>query len=52
MPKKKKEIIDRNLCSKKPYRKQNIPKAIREQCWIASFGKVLNINVMLIGVKI
>ena len=40
MPKKKKEIINRNLCSKKPYRKQNIPKAIREQCWIASFGKV------------
>ena len=29
MPKKKKEIMDRNLCSKKPYRKQNIPKAIR-----------------------
>ena len=21
-------------------RKQNIPKAVREQCWIASFGKV------------
>ena len=35
MPKEKKKIIN-----KKPYRKQNIPKAIREQCWIASFGKV------------
>ena len=24
----------------KTYKKQTIPKAIREQCWIASFGKV------------
>ena len=24
------------------YRKANIPKAIREQCWIASFGKVID----------
>lgn len=27
------------LKEKKPYRKGNIPKAIREQCWIQSFGK-------------
>ena len=48
MPKKRDKMIKDN-CSKrgclknkekKPYRKQNIPKAIREQCWIASFGKV------------
>jgi len=36
MPKKNKA---KNTCNKKPYRKQNIPKAIREQCWIKSFGK-------------
>ena len=39
MPKARKKVIQ-NSCSKKPYRKQNIPKAIREQCWVASFGKV------------
>jgi hypothetical protein len=38
MPKKRKCIV-KNNCTKKPYRKQNIPKAIREQCWIQSFGK-------------
>jgi 5-methylcytosine-specific restriction endonuclease McrA len=31
MPKKKK--------SSKDYRKQHIPKALREQCWIHNFGK-------------
>ena len=25
---------------KKPYKKQTIPKAIREQCWIAVFGEI------------
>ena len=24
----------------KPYRKANIPKAVREQCWLLEFGKV------------
>ena len=27
-------------CTKKPYRKANIPKAIREQVWLQTFGKV------------
>ena len=41
MPNKRKNLIKDNCGKKnsKPYRKQNIPKAIREQCWIASFGK-------------
>ena len=38
MPKARKKVIQ-NSCSKKPYRKQNIPKAIREQCWIKTFGE-------------
>ena len=38
MPRERKKII--NNCNKKLYRKQTIPKAVREQCWIASFGKV------------
>ena len=25
--------------SKKKYKKETIPKAIREQCWIQTFGK-------------
>tara|TARA_Y100000389_G_scaffold98745_2_gene95435 strand:- start:941 stop:1321 length:381 start_codon:yes stop_codon:yes gene_type:complete len=43
MPKQRKEIIKSGCLKnkeKKPYRKQNIPKAVREQCWIESFGKV------------
>lgn len=35
MPRKKKN-------KKKKYKKQNIPKAIREQCWIQSFGEIFN----------
>ena len=27
-------------CVKKPYRKATIPKAIREQVWLQTFGKV------------
>ena len=27
-------------CAKKPYRKANIPKAIREQVWLQTLGKV------------
>ena len=27
-------------CVKKPYRKANIPKAIREQVWLQTFGKI------------
>ena len=27
-------------CVSKPYRKANIPKAIREQVWLQTFGKV------------
>ena len=30
---------DKDNSPKKPYRKENIPKAVREQCWIQSFGK-------------
>ena len=40
MPKGRKKVINNSNCNKKPYRKQTIPKAIREQCWVASFGKV------------
>tara|TARA_B100001057_G_C22668813_1_gene878990 strand:+ start:27 stop:371 length:345 start_codon:yes stop_codon:yes gene_type:complete len=40
MPKGRKKIINNINCNKKPYKKQTIPKAIREQCWVASFGKV------------
>ena len=40
MPKGRKKVINNSNCNKKPYRKQTIPKAVREQCWIASFGKV------------
>jgi 5-methylcytosine-specific restriction endonuclease McrA len=32
MPKKKK--------SSKDYKKQHIPKALREQCWVHNFGKI------------
>ena len=41
MPKRK-EIMKKNLCpgKKKKYQKANIPKAIREQCWTQTFGKV------------
>lgn len=35
MPKKSKKKEE----EKKPYRKANIPKAIREQCWIVTNGK-------------
>jgi|TARA_X000000368_G_C22635730_1_gene538707 hypothetical protein len=35
MPRKKKK-------KNKKYQKKNIPKAIREQCWIQSFGEVFN----------
>jgi len=34
MPRKKKV--------KKPYRKKNIPKAVREQVWVCYFGKSFN----------
>ena len=37
MPKQREKLI-KNKCNK--YKKKTIPKAIREQCWIASFGKV------------
>ena len=40
MPRKRNTLIKNKCTTKKPYRKQNIPKAVREQCWIASFGKV------------
>ena len=40
MPKKRNSLLKNKCSTKKPYRKQNIPKAVREQCWIASFGKV------------
>ena len=43
MPKQRKEIIKSGCLKNKeknPYKKQTIPKAIREQCWIVSFGKV------------
>ena len=33
MPRKK-------MKKKKKYHKKNIPKAIREQCWIQSFGEI------------
>ena len=45
MPKIRNDMI-KNNCAKKPYRKQNIPKAIREQCWMLRLVKYLNINVM------
>ena len=37
--KQKQKQKEKNEKEKKPYRKENIPKAIREQCWIQSFGK-------------
>ena len=46
MPKKKKEKEkvkgNKKNCLNKPkkYKKETIPKAIREQCWTQSFGKV------------
>ena len=40
MPKKKKEIIDRNLCSKKPYRKQNIP--FEHKCYVDWCENIIN----------
>ena len=45
MPSQRNLIIKKNIscCSsnkKKKTRKETIPKAIREQCWIQSFGKV------------
>lgn len=41
MPRKRKEMLN-NICSsnKKKYKKETIPKAIREQCWTQTFGKV------------
>ena len=40
MPKKNK-ALQKNLCNeKKKYHKVNIPKAVREQCWTQTFGKV------------
>ena len=44
MPNKRKNLIKDNCGKKnsKPYRKQNIPKAIREQCWIQSFGRTFD----------
>jgi len=39
MTKKKTKDIAKSVCLKKPYKKKTIPKAIREQCWIQSFGK-------------
>ena len=39
MVKKKTKDIAKSVCLKKPYKKKTIPKAIREQCWIQSFGK-------------
>ena len=38
MPRKK----IKNKKKNKKYQKKNIPKAIREQCWIQSFGEVFN----------
>ena len=35
----------------KKYKKANIPKAVREQCWIATMGQNIKQNVMLVGVK-
>ena len=42
MGKVRNQKIKEKVCSskKKPYKKQTIPKAIREQCWTQSFGKV------------
>ena len=33
-------------------RKQTIPKAVREQCWLTTVGKNMNVNVIFLGVKI
>ena len=35
----------------KKYKKANIPKAIREQCWLSTMGKNMKINVMFHGVQ-
>ena len=45
MPSQRNLIIKKNIscCNpkkKKKNRKETIPKAVREQCWIQSFGKV------------
>ena len=39
---KRKELLKKNIYvnKKKKYQKANIPKAIREQCWTQTFGKV------------
>ena len=37
MPKKSKAKKAEKV--EKPYRKANIPKAVREQCWIVTNGK-------------
>ena len=36
---KKTKNIKSTMIKTKPYKKQTIPKAVREQCWIAEFGK-------------
>ena len=36
----------------KPYRKANIPKAIRAQCWIQTMGKAIENGATFLGVKI
>ena len=48
---KKQKQNKQKTAIKKPkkYRKKNIPKAIREQCWIQVFGE--KVNVIFIGVK-
>ena len=35
----------------KKYKKATIPKAIREQTWVQTFGEAILINVMYLGVK-
>ena len=64
MPKQRKEIIKSGCLKNKeknPYKKQTIPKAIREQCWIVSFGNFTggelqifdeNDNIKLYNIKI
>lgn len=42
MPTQRKKLLDKKLTcgKKKKYKKETIPKAIREQCWSQTFGKV------------
>ena len=41
MPKKK---TKKSKKTSKKYKKQHIPKALREQCWVQNFGKCFVIH--------